>query len=102
MRHGGDDLNRIAIPAAERDRMIWELRRKGWTYKRISKRGDVRERRGVLAPEDARGQARAGTTLKTEQNCPDLDSLQLLNRLSPKGFGEVSGSRSALAPGEIF
>ena len=37
MRHGGDDLNRIPVPAAERDRMIYELRRRGWTYARIAK-----------------------------------------------------------------
>lgn len=37
MRHGGDDLNRIPVPAAERDRIIWELRRRGHTYKRIAK-----------------------------------------------------------------
>jgi hypothetical protein len=36
-RHGGDDLQRIQIPAAERDRLIVELRRRGWTYARIGK-----------------------------------------------------------------
>ena len=34
-RHGGDDLNRIQVPAEERDKLIVELRRRGWTYKRI-------------------------------------------------------------------
>jgi hypothetical protein len=37
MRHGGDDLNRLQIPAAERDRLIYKMRRKGWTYAKISK-----------------------------------------------------------------
>ena len=36
-RHGGDDLGRIQVPAAERDRIIVELRRKGWTHARIGK-----------------------------------------------------------------
>ena len=36
-RHGGDDLGRIQVPAAERDRIIVELRRRGWTYARIGK-----------------------------------------------------------------
>jgi len=36
-RRGGDDLNRIQLPAAERDRLIAEMRRKGWTYKCIAK-----------------------------------------------------------------
>ena len=35
LRHGGDDLGRIQIPAQERDRLILEMRRRGWTYARI-------------------------------------------------------------------
>ena len=37
MRHGGDDLNRIPVPAIERDRISLALRKRGWTYKRIAK-----------------------------------------------------------------
>ena len=37
VRHGGDDMGLIQVSAAERDRIIVELRRKGWTYKRIGK-----------------------------------------------------------------
>ena len=37
VRHGGDDLGRIQVSASERDRIIVELRRKGWTYKRIAR-----------------------------------------------------------------
>lgn len=36
-RHGGDDLHRIQIPAEERDKLILDLRRRGWTYARIGK-----------------------------------------------------------------
>jgi len=36
-RHGGDDYGRIQLPAAERDRIILELRSRGWTYARIGR-----------------------------------------------------------------
>ena len=36
-RRGGDDLGRIQIPAAERDRVIYDLRSRGYTYARIAR-----------------------------------------------------------------
>ena len=42
-RHGGDDLHRPQIPTAQRDQLIVELRRRGWTYARIGKKVGMSE-----------------------------------------------------------
>jgi hypothetical protein len=48
MRHGGDDYGLIQVPAAQRDKMIVEMRRRGWTYKRIARKIGMSEN-GVAA-----------------------------------------------------
>lgn len=58
-RTGGDDLHRPQIPAAERDRRIVELRRRGWTYKRIGRAVGMSEN-GVAASLTRIRQGRPG------------------------------------------